>query len=46
MLSGPKQHGEQDAEKAAMKAHAALPDGEYLQGMGEKIGRFVEKYLA
>ena len=42
----PQRHGEQHAEKTAVEAHAAFPDGDDFQRMGQEIGRLVENHLA
>jgi hypothetical protein len=39
-------HREQHANQAAMKAHAALPDGKYLQRVREVEPRLVKQHIA
>jgi hypothetical protein len=46
MFVRPQSHGDQNTEEAAVEAHAALPDGEDLQRIGQEISWFVEQYLA
>ncbi|CAG4884635.1 protein of unknown function [Georgfuchsia toluolica] len=44
-LSGEQEHGDQHAKKAAMKTHAALPDGDDISGIIEVITGIVEQHL-
>ena len=39
-------HRRQHAEKTAVEGHAALPDGEDLERVGEVVTRFVEEDVA
>ena len=44
-LAGEQPHRRQDTEKAAVKRHAAFPDGKDLQGMRKIVTGFVEQHL-
>ena len=46
MLARPQPHGDQHAEEAAVKAHAALPDGQDFQRVIQVIRRFVKQNLS
>jgi hypothetical protein len=43
MTAAIDQGGNDDPGQAAVKTHASLPDGKYLQGMAKKVGKIVEK---
>jgi hypothetical protein len=46
VLARPQSHATRTPRKPPWKAHAAFPDGEDFQRVGEVVGRFVEKHLA
>ena len=41
----PQRHRHKHAEHAAVKGHAAFPDGKYFQRMGKVVSRFVKQHL-
>src|SRR5450631_2998443 len=46
LASGIEDKSQDDPEKPAMEGHAALPNGKYLQRMGEIKVKFVEEDIA
>ncbi len=44
--AGEQPHGDQDADEAAVKAHAAVPDRDDVGGMRGVIGQVVKEHVA